>query len=253
MSEERPETPLTSAEPAPAKRSVRAGCLYVAVAGVISVVAATYLFMNSGKAHNQCFDENTSCIAPGPGRTWLGRVYTRSGQPASFATVDYFLDGSNGPTRVRTDRAGRFCIRWTNHSDGAGAVAVTAWGIGRPSAAYARLGRKFRGPVIVTPDAAMVSWPSGEINGGGITQVGWESSADSTNHCLIAGPPWYNLTNLESTWQFFVLAALPIAAIAFAIGGAISRRFGAILLFIAILACVSEAVLYHALWAGAVP
>jgi hypothetical protein len=107
--------------------------------GIVLLLAIVVWFENSSDAGRACFDENTFCAFGGPPKLWLGRVYTRTGAPASFATVQYFFRSVfPPPVSVVADRRGRYCIRWPAESIEASASATLHGPGGVPDPATSR-------------------------------------------------------------------------------------------------------------------
>jgi hypothetical protein len=184
-------------------------------------IGLAVIFVNDGKAWDECGVDNATCATGHQSHVWLGRVYDSAGAPAARATVLFDFPSSQ-TVRVATDRTGRYCLRWGTESETPVLAAIARASSGPADPLYVSLARRTRGAVIVVPRNAQLGrgteWAP---RAGFVTSVGWNAPLDATRQCVSSAPPWYRFSDLSSNWRSRLLIWGPIVAILLAVIGGI--------------------------------
>lgn len=182
------------------EREANLGSGDVAFAIVMAIAAALLGLAHLTFAGLGCFGDTSTCaqsvektgVIEGTLLTQNGDLYRSSEFEVEFASRE-----NRSPVTFHTDAEGRYCIHWASERSYPSAAAPT----GEPL-----VGNE-------DGDPELLSWR--ELNG-----------ADPPPGCEEgdAGVPWNRADDAESTWQYWLLIALPLAAIAALAAALIGRR-----------------------------
>jgi hypothetical protein len=179
------------------------------------------LAANLAVAAVDCGLSETTCAERGAPVRWEGRVFDAGGRPAAAVVTLAFpaLPDGDDPVRVRTDAAGRFCVRWPEeHRDVRVAVPELS-GHGPPDPRFG--GRSpDAGPqraLIVAPGVGLQS--DDALLYDGFYGSVWRPREDALPACprAEATPAWYDAEGAGSNWRVRVVYALGAVALALAL------------------------------------
>ncbi|MDQ2631156.1 MAG: hypothetical protein M3Y75_09330 [Actinomycetota bacterium] len=143
------------------------------------------------------WDTSTCAESSEKNGVYEGFLRTGSGEPYSSSVFTVGFGSREGDEEVpfRTDEDGHYCIRWAEED-------------------YATV----RGP-----NSESISTPEG---GNSLTSWRDLNGRDPPPDCQesFVGIPWYAAEDAETTWQYWLLVVLPLAAIAVLLAALIGRR-----------------------------
>jgi hypothetical protein len=172
----------------------------IILAALLIPVAALAAFVHAVATDFACaWDTSTCAESSKKNGFYEGFLQTASGEPyrSSVFTVGFGSRVGDDEVPFRTDEDGRYCIRWAQEDFAT---------VNSPT-----------GEVINNQEGDNSLGPWRDLNGLG-PPPGCQESDE--------GVPWNAAEDAESTWQYRLLIALPLAAIAALVSALIGRRSG---------------------------
>ena len=178
----------------------------VVLAVLLIVAAAAVLLGHFASSGFSCFWDTSTCASSTEkSGVYEGALLTQDGRPyrSSPFTVEFGSRAGEDDVPFRTDEEGRYCIHWADEETAS-----------------------VRGP-----DGVLLSNELGYTSLDGWRDLGGRDPPPGCQESFL-GVPWSGAEDKESTWQYWLMALLPVAAILALIAALISWRAPRALFFL---------------------